>query len=304
MSSSLTVRQATPKDHQEIANLMFFERHVHRHLDWRHPTDWLGSPFYWILERNKRMMAVLACPQDQQDITWVRLFAHVGQVSEEESWDILWEHAKKEISQYGDFKVAAISLQNWMKALLQEHGFYNHEQIVMMTWEEEKPKDWQIPKDVQIRKMVAADLPAVARVDEAAFLPLWQNSLSMLEQAFPQAVVASVAEADNEIVGYQFSTGSPYGVHLARLATHPKMQRRGIAAALIGELTEKIKEKKFEQLSVNTQSNNYRSLALYKKCGFRETGEEYPLYTYDIEGRTEDPKEKETFAWDTVKMQS
>jgi uncharacterized protein YbaR (Trm112 family) len=95
MSSPLTVRQATEKDHQEIANLMFFERHVHRHLDWRHPTDWLGARFYWVLERNNRMMAVLACPQDQKEITWIRLFAHVGQISEEESWEILWEHAKK-----------------------------------------------------------------------------------------------------------------------------------------------------------------------------------------------------------------
>jgi ribosomal protein S18 acetylase RimI-like enzyme len=88
------------------------------------------------------------------------------------------------------------------------------------------------------------------------------------------------------------------------LATHPKAQRRGIASALIGDLTSKISEKNLEQLSVNTQSNNLRSLALYKKCGFHETGEEYPLYTYDIAGSTEDPEEKEAFEWDTVKMQS
>ncbi len=304
MSSSLTVRTATEKDHQEIANLMFFERHVHRHLDWRHPTDWLGSPFYWVLERNERIMAVLACPQDQQEITWIRLFTHTEQISDEESWEILWEHAKGEISQYGDFKVAAISLQNWMKALLQAHGFKNDEQIVMMAWQEAHPHAWKTPSGIRIRKMEAADLPAVARVDEAAFLPLWQNSLSMLEQAFPQAVIATVAEENGEILGYQFSTGSPYGAHLARLATHPKAQRRGIASALLGDLTTKISKKNLEQLSVNTQSNNLRSLALYKKCGFHETGEEYPLYTYNIKGVEEESVEKEAFEWDTVKMQS
>jgi len=301
MSSSLTVRPATPKDHQEIANLLFFERHVHRHLDWRHPTDWLGAPFYWVLERNSRMMAVLACPQDQKAITWVRLFAHVGQITEQESWEILWTHAVQDISQYGSITVAAISLQNWMKALLQENGFQNHEQIVMMTWENENPQTWSPPKDITIRKMEEADLPAVALVDETAFSPLWQNSLSMLEQAYPQAVVATVAESDEGILGYQFSTASPFGAHLARLATLPKAQRRGIATALIGDLTTKITKKKIEQLSVNTQSNNFRSLALYKKCGFIETGEEYPLYTYTIEEKS---KKKEVAQWDTEKMQS
>lgn len=301
MSFSFTVRRATQKDHQDIANLMFFERHVHRHLDWRHPTDWLGARFYWVLERNSRMLAVLACPQDQQEITWIRLFAHTGQITAQESWEILWEHAKTRISQYGDFKVAAISLQNWMKALLEETGFRNHEQIVMMTWEAETPKNWTLPDGIRIRKMTEDDLPAVAHVDEAAFSPLWQNSLSMLKQAFPQAVAATVAESKDGVVGYQFSTASPFGAHLARLATHPHVQRQGVASALIGDLTQKISAKRIKQLSVNTQSNNFRSLALYKKCGFRETGEEYPLYMYEVHGTS---AEKEATKWDTVKMQS
>jgi len=301
MSSLFTIRPATPKDHQDIANLMFFERHVHRHLDWRHPTDWLGSPLYWVLERNARIMAVLACPQDQEAITWIRLFAHVGQISEQESWEILWGHAKEELSQYGTVQVAAIGLQNWMKALLQENGFQNLEQIVMMTWGDKETTNWNLPEGIHIRQMEEADLPDVALVDEAAFSPLWQNSLSMLRQAFPQAVVATVAESEDGILGYQFSTASPYGAHIARLATHPNAQRQGIASALIGDLTEKIKKQKIDQLSVNTQSNNDRSLALYRKCGFTETGEEYPLYTYEVKAQAE---KKESAQWDTVKMQS
>jgi hypothetical protein len=69
----------------------------------------------------------------------------------------------------------------------------------MMAWQEKEPKVWQMPAGIRIRKMETADLPAVARVDEAAFLPLWQNSLSMLEQAFPQAVIATVAESKTKL---------------------------------------------------------------------------------------------------------
>ena len=34
------IRPASPSDQQKIADLIFFESHVHRHLDWRTPLDW------------------------------------------------------------------------------------------------------------------------------------------------------------------------------------------------------------------------------------------------------------------------
>jgi ribosomal protein S18 acetylase RimI-like enzyme len=33
-----------------------------------------------------------------------------------------------------------------------------------------------------------------------------------------------------------------------------------------------------ERFTVNTQSDNATSLALYKRIGFHETGERYPVY--------------------------
>jgi hypothetical protein len=35
-------------------------------------------------------------------------------------------------------------------------------------------------------------------------------------------------------------------------------------------------------LSVNTQSDNRVSLKLYKDMGFSRTGEEYPVYTFEV----------------------
>jgi ribosomal protein S18 acetylase RimI-like enzyme len=35
-------------------------------------------------------------------------------------------------------------------------------------------------------------------------------------------------------------------------------------------------------LTVNTQSDNSASLALYRKIGFRETGERYPVYQLQV----------------------
>ena len=67
MIKNYQIRFALANDKQEIANLMFFEKHVHRHLDWRNPTDWLDSPFYWVLERNSHIMAALACPKEKNE---------------------------------------------------------------------------------------------------------------------------------------------------------------------------------------------------------------------------------------------
>jgi ribosomal protein S18 acetylase RimI-like enzyme len=293
MTTNYQIRPALAQDQQEIANMMFFERHVHRHLDWQHPTEWLGSPFYWVLERNARIMAVLACPQDRKDTTWLRLFTHLDSIPTEEAWQILWENAKKEI------KVAAISLKIWMQELLQKSGFVNDEQIVMLSWTEKTPLPRKSPEGIIIREMKKDDLAKVLIVDTDAFTSLWQNPLSALEQAYARAITATVAETNaGRIIGYQITTTSPFGAHLARLAVHSEGQRRGIASALISDLTEKLLAKEIAQLSVNTQSTNKRSLAFYKKNGFKHTEEEYPLYSFQFA----DKKKEKELQWDTVKM--
>ena len=54
------VRPANPADHQKLSNLIFFETHLHRHLDWRAPLEWLGSPFFWALDEGSQITAALA----------------------------------------------------------------------------------------------------------------------------------------------------------------------------------------------------------------------------------------------------
>ena len=90
---SLQVRRAVQADQQQIAQLMFFEPRVHRHLDWRAPLDWLGVPHYWVLEEGGRISASLACPQDPPDIAWIRLFVSAYNIPEAEAWQPLWTAA-------------------------------------------------------------------------------------------------------------------------------------------------------------------------------------------------------------------
>jgi ribosomal protein S18 acetylase RimI-like enzyme len=276
------VRSAVLTDQRQIANLMHFSPHVHRHLDWRYPLDWIGSPPFLVLESQGRIISALACPPDPPLVAWVRLFVNSGKMSLEESWQTLWEAARLDLVRKGRFMTAAIVLQEWYRGLLLASGFSSRQSIVMLEREEQIPLGASLPAGFSIRAMLQYDLPAVAEVDAAAFDPLWQNSLPSLEWAYPQAVLATVAEADGQVLGYQLSTRNPLGAHLARLAVRPALQGRGIGRALVADLVQQAERHGMYRLTVNTQSDNAASLALYKNTGFRETGERYTVYQLQI----------------------
>ena len=85
------------------------------------------------------------------------------------------------------------------------------------------------------------------------------------------------------LVGYQISTASPLGGHLARLAVCPEQQCKGIGYSLVVDTLSQFNRRGAQRVTVNTQQDNLASLSLYKKAGFRETREQYPVYQYSLE---------------------
>jgi ribosomal protein S18 acetylase RimI-like enzyme len=278
------VRTADLNDHQQLSNLIFFETRLHRHLDWRSPLEWLGAPYYWALEEGRQITAALACPTEVDGIAWVRLFVYTGHWSPDDAWDLLWGTARETIMQMGGATVAAIAMQPWFQKVLADSNFKNRQQIVMLEWHYQP---WTSGKadGVRIRRMIETDIPAVTRVDNAAFEPLWHNSFDTMQRAFSQALSATVAESKDGIIGYQLTTGHGQRAHLARLAVHPNKQGLGIGRALLSDLFAYLMRIGTTRLSVNTQSDNKVSLKLYQNMGFIRTGEEYPVYTFELPAR-------------------
>lgn len=275
------VRPAEPSDRQQLSNLIFFESRLHRHLDWRSPLEWLGDPFYWALDEGGHITAALACPTEAARIAWVRLFVSTGRWSGENAWSLLWSAARQEIARAGGAKVAAIAIQPWFQDILAASGFENRQQIVLLEWRYTPTAAYQV-NEVRIRRMTEADLPAVEKTDSASFDPLWQNPLETLRRAFGQSLYTTVAENEVGIIGYQLSTGSGQRAHLARLAVHPAAQGKGAGRALLSDLFRYLTYAGVTRLSVNTQSDNQVSLSLYQRMGFVRTGEQYPVYTFDV----------------------
>ncbi len=281
---NLLTRPAVSADRQQIADLMYSEPRVHRHLDWRAPLEWLGYSPYWVLQEGPRISATLACPPDPESVAWIRLFVFASHLSASSAWSPLWQAARRELAEQGGAEVAAIAMQSWFDPILLGSGFKLLQHIVLLE-RSQAPSGWKTtPAGVSLRRMDPEDLPQVAEVDADAFEPLWRNSLEALREAYSQAVYASVAEDVSGMVGYQLSTGNPLGAHLARLAVRPRLQGRGIASWLVEDLILHVTQNTGAgRITVNTQADNSASLALYQKLGFHRTGEQYPVYTCRVE---------------------
>lgn len=280
---AVRVRSAVQTDQRLLGSLIQQSQHAHRHLDWRSPIDWIGAPPYCILEDTQgQMISALACPPDPPQVAWIRLFVNSGKIPLEQAWQTLWSTARAELARRGSFLAAGIVLHGWMQDLLRLSNFESHQSIVMLEREELRPIETEPLTGITIRPMLTYDLPAVAETDASAFDLLWQNSLPALQRAYQQAALATVAESDGRVIGYQISTRNPFGVHLARLAVRPETQGRGVGHALVADLTRQAERHGMYRITVNTQSDNATSLSLYKRTGFIETGERFPVYQQQV----------------------
>jgi ribosomal protein S18 acetylase RimI-like enzyme len=277
---NLECRSIDPKDKQRLANLIHFETHVHRHLDWRPPLDWIGYEPYLIAESGKRLVATLACPPDPPDVAWIRLFAASSEIDLREAWWSLWSVAKERLQEVKDIQIAAIPLHDWFRKLLQTSDFQLTHRVIMLMWEKKPLPPARQAQDINVRPMNIDDLLAVERVDWAAFDPLWRNSRESLEQAFRQSAISTVAVLRNQIIGYQISTANHMSGHLARLAIDPHYQGQGVGYSLLRDLLVQFENRGAKNISVNTQQDNENSIFLYEKAGFKRTGEAYPVYQH------------------------
>jgi ribosomal protein S18 acetylase RimI-like enzyme len=278
-----TLRPAADQDTQRLANLIHFETQVHRHLDWRPPIEWIGQSPYLVIENKSHLVAALACPPDPPGVAWIRLLAVSLDFPLQRAWDDLWNAALEYYrARESSIEVAAIPLHGWFRSLLLNSGFIHTHDVIVLSWRDGRLEQHEAGRGILLRPMNLDDLPTVEQVDSASFAAIWKNSLSCIEDAYRQSAVASVVEVDGEIAGYQISTATAMGGHLARLAVRPEYQGNGVGAALVGDTLSQFVRRGARTITVNTQHDNLASLALYQKLGFKRTGEEYPVYQFKL----------------------
>lgn len=281
--SALTIRPASMEDRNQLASLVYFELQVHRHLEWRTPLEWIGNQHFLVLEEKGKLLAALACPPDPEQVAWIHLFLTTSALSAEDAWQLLWSAARQQLARLSSVRyVAALPTQGWFEHLLAAQGFREVSRVVMLSCKLHGLPLRTMSTAWSTRLMNASDLPAVYHIDRAAFDPLWQNSQKSLELALKQAAWATVVDAQGLTVGYQLSTATTFGGHLARLAVLPEYQGRGIGRLLVQEVLREFQHRGLPLVSVNTQKDNLVSLSIYREEGFKLTGEEFPVYKIDL----------------------
>ena len=279
---TLTARPATPADQKAVATLTRFEERAHVHLDWKGAEDWLGAQPFFVAERGPRLVGALACPPAPPDTAWVRVFALQGNTSADEVWQLLWPRARRALEALGVKQIAGLSLDGWIIPLYLSAGFRHTHSVVVLT-RPAGPAPRVSTSPARIRPAMPADHETLIAVDMAAFQPPWQISPPIARKALTLACSLSVAEVDGQIVGYQLTTPTSAGAHLARLAVLPEWQGRGLGAALVADMIESCTRQGARELTVNTQDTNAASLAVYQRLDFRLNGASYPVYQLALE---------------------
>ncbi len=274
-----SIRQADWRDAITIQRLLNSHSLIHRYLDWRDPLQWLGPQPYLLLEKYQKLHAVLSCPTDPPNIAWIRLFACSWEIALDHAWDMLVPTAMQLLSRMETSPHCYIlALEDWIDMLMRQRQYRKHQELVIL---ERGLEPLTIAADttrVVIRPMVDDDLPDVEAIDVASFEDLWVYSLPTLQMAFQQSGLAYLAEIQGKAVGYLLGTISGQTAHLARIAVLAENTRQHVASHLIERFFKDLGQNDIQSVTLNTQSNNQASLALYDKMGFRRTGEAFGVY--------------------------
>jgi len=291
MSSTPTLRPATEADYKQLSALLGMSTHTQRHLDWRTPYQWLGSQPFWVLEEDSALIAAMACPAEVSEVSWIRLFA-AGRESElQETWDSLLEKNLDALSHSNVKMLASLAVFDWYRRLLNAPRWQHKQDIVVLSWHSRAMDAIHPPDGLTLEPLEPEDLPAVACIDSQAFDSLWQNPLPSLQLALRQSGYARVVKSGSDIIAYQISTIGFSAAHLARLAVVPQWQGKRIGRWLVQDLQTHFWLQNYGGVSVNTQSDNHASLALYHSLGFVETGDRFPVFVHPIGQNTLDKPE-------------
>jgi ribosomal-protein-alanine N-acetyltransferase len=275
-----SIRPAAAQDRDVVASLLQKASFRHEHLDWVDALDLIGQNPFLLAYGPSGLAACIACPPDVPTVAWVRLLLVHARRDLPRVWSDLWPAIPPILIELDVASVAALPVSEWMAVVLESSGFTQSDTVVFLEWRHRLPA--APPSTVALRAMRREDLHNVARLDQAAFDPMWQLSEALLGHALAQSQVATVALDGQEVVGYHISTSTTVGAHIARLAVHPRRHRNAIGSALVGDALLRLHRRGHDRVSVNTQQSNAPSLALYSKLGFRRTGQDYPVYQVNI----------------------
>ena len=202
----------------------------------------------------------------------------------------LFEHTRQQLPlQSQGYLFFALTRQGWLRASLKESGFDQWDAV--RFYERRSSTVEPVSQPAALRPAQPSDLPKLAKLDAAAFEPLWHMGVTELQQLQRDCHI-EIAEAAETTVGYSalrlVSDGSRQGsgsAQLVRLAVHPRAQTRGVGRQLLVAGLCRATDLGFGRVFLNTQESNTPSQNLYESLQFRRRGRTVPVFVKRVEQR-------------------
>jgi ribosomal-protein-alanine N-acetyltransferase len=269
-SVTLIARASVQTDWLPIETLNRASRRALPKLWWW--EEYLSEELFVVVEQGRVVVGALFAWPDDSPVAWVRLASLLDSVSAEEWLDAALPPLLRVLRSRGARRLAWMDYWEWAGPHLASRGFAPLTDVETMA-----KTDRVLPPASQLAATVRPagtdDIAAIASVDVSAFTPHWRYSQATIAQRFRASPLFIVAEIDGAIVGYAEGDIRSPTAHLNRVAVHPHHQEQGIGALLAQHALRGFWQGGADQVTLNTQTNNQRARRLYRRLGFKPTGE-------------------------------
>lgn len=124
---------------------------------------------------------------------------------------------------------------------------------------------------VTFRRMTETDVFRVAELEKNIFSDAWSER-GLRDTLGQKQAFVTVAEEENEIVGYCIIYYAMTEAEIARIAVAETMRRKGVGCGLLDAVRNCCKEMKVERLLLDVRESNDSARSFYQKYGFVEDG--------------------------------
>ena len=124
---------------------------------------------------------------------------------------------------------------------------------------------------MNITRMNEGHVAQVAALEKLCFSDPWSETSVASELDNPLSLWL-IAEEEGTVLGYVGSQTVLDETDMMNIAVRPECRCRGIAAALIGELVNQLREHGSHVLRLEVRESNVPAIALYESMGFTQLG--------------------------------
>lgn len=235
----------------------------------------------FLVEKGEQLAGICGLAIAPQEVARIQVFASRVRHRSREVLGALLAQLHGWLAQIGVESLAFVGPDRWLIASLAAHGFRRTNTVLTLQKQSFEVPDRGNP-DVDLHPVCPADLPQLVAIDEAAFDPLWRNTVDTFQEYREQCSQWNVAELEGTIVGYSCLALNGRHGHITRIVVHPRYQGQRIGVRLLAEVVASLEAGDVFGITLNTQQDNVRALRLYKWFGFRLLGQEAEVLELEL----------------------